>query len=51
MNTYWIQYWSNLDEVYGEDCVTADSEDSARSIFNETDWSQHCEIVSVEVEE
>ena len=50
MNTYYIQYWSNLDEVYGEDCVEAVSEESARGIFNETDWSQHCEIVSVEVE-
>ena len=50
MNTYYIQYWSKLDEVYGEDTIFAVSEESARRIFNETDWSQHCEIVSVEVE-
>ena len=47
---YYIQYWSNLDNVYGEDTIQADSEESARRIFNEADFSQHCDIVSIEIE-
>ena len=51
MNTYYIQYWSNLDECFGEDTIFAKSKESAIRIFNQTDYSEYCEIVSVEVEE
>lgn len=47
---YYITYWSNLDECYGEDTIWADSSESAKSILFESDFSRHCEIVSVEIE-
>ena len=50
MNTYYIQYWSNLDECFGEDTILAVSRESAIRIFNQTDYSEYCEIVSVETE-
>ena len=51
MSYYYIQYWSNLDECFGEDTIFAYSEESARCIFNESDFGQYCDILSVEVEE
>ena len=47
---YYITYWSNLDECYGEDTIWADSSESAKSIFFESLANQDCEIVSVEIE-
>jgi hypothetical protein len=47
---YYITYWSNLDETWGEDTIWAHSEESARRIFFESNANQDCEIVSVENE-
>ena len=45
---YYIQYWSNLDNVYSEDCVEAESEEEAIRIWKQSDYTNYCELVSVE---
>ena len=50
MSYYYIQYWSNLDNVYVEDCVEADSKEEAIRLWEEADYTKYCELVSVEIE-